>query len=610
MKLQREKFKRSDLGVLFTVLSKKDKQKLSRVLSIQVALGFLDLLGVATIGALGALAVRGIQSQLPGARVTKILEFARIDNLAFQSQVMTLAIVATILLISRTLLSIFFTRKILRFLSVRSAQLTVDLLKKYLYFPFQTIQKSTSQEVIFSLTQGVSSLMMGVVATTTSLIADISLLLIMSTGLFILDPLMAFSTFATFSAVAIVLYKMLHLRALQIGRVDTQLAIETGSTIYKIKNSYKENFVKSNRWRFIHEVERQRMAASHLQAELAFMPSISKYAIEFTVVVGALVLCAIQFSINDATHAVAVLSVFLAAGTRIAPAVMRVQQGLVQIKSSLGASKPTLDLIARQSLHFSDENQFASNYSSADFQGTLEISNLSFSYDLKSEFQLGPIDINISAGESLALVGKSGSGKSTLVDLVMGLLEPTSGFVRISGLNPKECIQNWPGMIGYVPQDVTIFDGTLLSNICLGFRVDEVDRDAAWDALKKAQLRDFVEALKDGLETQVGENGAFLSGGQRQRLGIARALYSKPKFLILDEATSALDGLTEREVTTAISRLSGEVTLLVIAHRLATIKDFKNVIYLENGVPVSTGDFEHVRSTHPAFDSQAKLMGL
>jgi ABC-type multidrug transport system fused ATPase/permease subunit len=607
---RKRKFRSSDLGVLFGVLSKKDKQKLSRVLSIQVALGFLDLLGVATIGALGALAVRGIQSQSPGTKVTRILEFARISNLSFQNQVMALAIFATILLISRTLLSVFFTRKILRFLSVRSAQLTVDLFRGYLHFPFQEIQRSTSQEVIFSLTQGVSSLMMGVVATTTTLIADISLLLIMSAGLFLLDPLMAFSTFATFSAVAVLLYKLLNSRALQIGQVDTQLSIETGSTIFKVKNSYKENFVKANRWRFINEVERQRMAASHLQAELAFMPSISKYAIEFTVVVGALILCAIQFSITDATHAVAILSVFLAAGTRIAPAVMRVQQGLVQIKSSLGASRPTLKLIEMQPALPSSENQLAVSISSEEFSGTLEISNLTFSYDGNSDFKLGPINVSIQAGESLALVGKSGSGKSTLVDLVMGLLEPSTGFVAISGLSPKDSIQNWPGLIGYVPQDVTIFDGTLLSNVCLGFRIDEADREAAWDALEKAQLGDFARALKDGLDTQVGENGAFLSGGQRQRLGIARALYSKPKFLILDEATSALDGLTEQEVTTAISRLAGEVTLLVIAHRLATIKDIKNIIYLENGIPGTIGDFSHIRSTQPDFDAQAKRMGL
>jgi ABC-type multidrug transport system fused ATPase/permease subunit len=599
-----------NLKIIMSVLSKRDKSRILRVLVIQIALGFLDLIGVAAIGALGALAVKGIQSQAPGDRVSMFLRFAQIENLTFQNQVIAIALFATFILLTRTILSIYFSRKILRFLSQRSARLSVELFRKYLYLPFGKVQELSGQQIVFALTQGVTSLMMGVLAVATSLVADISLLAIMSVGLVLLDPIMAISTFFGFGLVGALLYFLLHERALEIGKRETQFSIQTSATVVRIANSYKENFVKSNRWRFIREVQMQRTEAALLQAELAFMPYISKYAIEFTVVLGALFLGAIQFTLTDATNAVAVLSVFLAAGTRIAPAVMRVQQGLVQIKSALGASQPTLDLIQAIAVYEFEEYTEHSRYSSDELVPDLKLSKLTFEYPENSNFKLGPIDLTVPAGDRLAVVGVSGSGKSTLVDLIIGLQQPTAGTILISGMEPRKAIRNWPGKFAYVPQDAMIFEGSISSNVCLGYREDEIDEERVWNALDKAQLKEFVSNLPDGLNTQVGERGSKLSGGQRQRLGIARALYSSPKVLILDEATSALDGLIESEITNAVDALKADVTVVIIAHRLSTIKDFKQILYLDKGSPACIGDFSTLRANQPEFDKQAKLMGL
>jgi len=612
MKIDLDFLSRSNhnLKLIFSVLSKRDKSKILRVLFIQIVLGSLDLVGVAAIGALGALAVKGIQSQAPGDRVTRLLQFARIENFTFQNQVIAIALFAVLVLLIRTILSVYFSRKVLRFLSQRSARLSAELFRKYLYLSFEKVQDLSGQQIVFALTQGVTSLMMSVLAVSISLAADISLLVIMSFGLVLLDPIMAIATFLGFGLVGVILYFLLHERALEIGRKETQFSIQTSATIVKISNSYKENFVKSNRWRFIREVQTQRSEAALLQAELAFMPSISKYAIEFTVVLGAFFLSAIQFNRTDATHAVAILSVFLAAGTRIAPAVMRVQQGLVQIKSALGASKPTLDLMQTVANYEFEEFAGHSGFASDVFTPDLELSNLTFRYPGNPIFRLGPIDLVVPAGDRLGVVGVSGSGKSTLVDLIIGLQQPTSGTILISGLAPREAIRNWPGKLAYVPQDAMIFEGSISSNICLGYRESEIDVDKVWNSLEKAQLKDFVSNLPNGLDTEVGERGTKLSGGQRQRLGIARALYSSPRVLILDEATSALDGLVESEITNAVEALNGEVTVVIIAHRLSTIKDIKQILYLDEGSPACIGDFSTLRAKLPDFDKQAKLMGL
>jgi ABC-type bacteriocin/lantibiotic exporter with double-glycine peptidase domain len=204
----------------------------------------------------------------------------------------------------------------------------------------------------------------------------------------------------------------------------------------------------------------------------------------------------------------------------------------------------------------------------------------------------------------LAVVGPSGSGKSTLVDLILGILTPTAGIVELSGISPNEAVSIWPGKIGYVPQYVNLLNNSVSRNLQLGFTDGEIDTNLMLEALELAQLSELE------LELNIGENGSKLSGGQRQRIGIARALLLKPDLLILDEATSALDSETEFAISTALENLRAKVTLIVVAHRLSTVKSASRIAYIEDGWMKDTGTFAEIRARIPAFDSQAKLMGL
>jgi ABC-type multidrug transport system fused ATPase/permease subunit len=220
------------------------------------------------------------------------------------------------------------------------------------------------------------------------------------------------------------------------------------------------------------------------------------------------------------------------------------------------------------------------------------------------------VNVSIESGESLAIVGPSGAGKTTFVDVLLGVLKPSSGDVRISDLEPLAAISRWPGAISYVPQDVVISNGTIRENIAMGFPIEVASDELVWDALEIAQLTEFVKSLPLGLDTPVGERGTKISGGQRQRLGIARAMFTKPKLLVLDEATSSLDGQTEADISDAIQRLKGMVTVVLIAHRLSTVRNASLVVYMTNGEIVARGTFEEVRKAVPDFDHQAQLMGL
>jgi ABC-type multidrug transport system fused ATPase/permease subunit len=288
-----------------------------------------------------------------------------------------------------------------------------------------------------------------------------------------------------------------------------------------------------------------------------------------------------------------------------------VQQGAIQIQSSIGSALPTLELLAE--LSDVDPLPLSSNtidVSHNGFENDIVFDAVSLKYPTKEDYALNQINLKIKPGSLVAVVGPSGAGKTSLVDVLLGVVSPSSGSVLIGGEPPLKCIEKWPGALSYVPQDVTISNTTLAANVALGFSSKMYDASLVNEALEVAQLSEFVSTLKDGINTEVGERGAQLSGGQRQRLGIARAMFTKPKLLVLDEATSALDGETETLISRAINSLKGSVTIILVAHRLSTVRDADLVLYMEDGKLLAHGSLSEVREAVPNFDRQAKLMGL
>jgi ABC-type multidrug transport system fused ATPase/permease subunit len=245
-----------------------------------------------------------------------------------------------------------------------------------------------------------------------------------------------------------------------------------------------------------------------------------------------------------------------------------------------------------------------------EFIPSVKIKNLHLHYPKERNFSIMDMNLEIEPGMSVAFVGPSGAGKSTLIDLLLGVLEPLGGGVLISNVEPKVATASWPGAISYVPQDSFIIPGTIKDNVSLGYESDVFTNENVERALKLASMWDFASRLPHGIDTMVGESGVALSGGQKQRLGIARALFTCPKLIVLDESTSSLDGQTEADVTASISSLSGETTVLVVAHRLSTVRNADLVVYIEEGKIVHKGTFSEVRQSVPDFDKQAALMGL
>jgi ABC-type multidrug transport system fused ATPase/permease subunit len=593
------------------VLSPPDKRKIFAITVLQILMAGLDLLGVIAIGLLGALSVTGLQSSAPGNRVSEALKVLHIQNETFQMQAAILGIGAVILLVGRTILSIVFTRRILFFLSRRGAKISADLISRLLSQPLLVIQSRTTQETVFAVTRGVVIIVLQVLATAVVWIADLALLVVMMVGLLVVDSVTAIATFIVFFLVGFFLYKFMHVLAGNLGVENSRIEIKSNEKIVEAFTSYRESVVRNRRDYYAREIGHLRYSVANTSAEMGFLPYVSKYVIESTVLVGAVLIGAAQFILQDASHAIATLAIFLAAGTRIAPAVLRLQQGTVLIKTALGAASPTLDLIdalgnAPINVNIDDRVDVIHE----GFTSEIFIEDVSLTYPNKIAPAVANVTLEIPAGTSVAFVGQSGAGKTTMIDVLLGVLTPDSGSVLVSGLPPLLAVAKWPGAVSYVPQDVVIAAGTIRENIALGYPMAEATDELVNGALKVAHLDEFVASLPDGIDTQVGERGARISGGQRQRLGIARAMFTRPHLLVLDEATSSLDGETEASISEAIHALRGSTTVVIIAHRLSTVRNADKVVYLSNGTVLATGTFEEVRNAVPDFDHQAKIMGL
>ena len=593
------------------ILSRSDQRKILLVISIQIFLSLFDLLAIAAVGVLGALAVNGVQSKAPGNRVGQVLELFHLEDFSFQSQVATIGFIAASIMICRTILSVYFGRKTLFFLSRRSAAISSELISKLLTKPLNIIQKNTTQETIYALTSGVNAITVGVIGTVVSIVSDVSILFVMSIGLLAVDTLTAVVIFALFGVVAYILYYLMHKKISFLGYENSRLSIDGSEKIVQVLSAYREAIVGNRRDYYAKEIGNSRLSLANVNAETAFLPNVSKYVIEVTIVLAALIVSALQFTFNNAVHAVAALAVFMTAGSRIAPAILRIQQGLLHIKGSLGAANPTLELIESLS---DSENPIISNkflvYEHKGFKPNLSIQNITLSYAGKNQKALDRINLRISENQSVAIVGPSGAGKTSLVDVMLGVLKPDIGSVQISGLEPLQAIARWPGAIAYVPQDILMFSGSVAENVALGFPKKDINLELVSQAISAAQLDDFVLSLPNGLNTQVGERGAMISGGQRQRLGIARALYTKPNLLVLDEATSALDSDTELKISKSINDIKRNATVVMIAHRLSTALNADLVVYMDSGHILAVGNFQQVREQISDFDHQAKLLGL
>jgi ABC-type multidrug transport system fused ATPase/permease subunit len=601
-------------GVLKSIsvyFNRSEKIKFSFVIFSQIFLGLIDLFGVALIGLIGTVTLNTIQGRPLGSVITKSLESVGIKEWNFQMQISVLAFLAVFVLVLRTVLSIYLQKKILIYLSSKGAKLANVITSGLMKYSVLKLQKIGFALPNFAITTGSEILTVTVIGGLTSFLSDAILILVLLFGMTFFSPVLAAQALLFYILLALVLYHSVQRRVRQLGVSESLLSIEVNKRVYESLTMYRELYVHGRRGFYEDKITNLRNSLSEIQAKRALIPNVSKYVFESAVVIGSLLLCALQFLAYDVIQALTSLIFFLAVSSRIAPAVLRLHQNALQVKSGLGSGSTTLELLdLLHSEQLMTSSPLKESISDNPFNSRVELNKVSFSHEGNSDWSLDDINFEIKPGEFFAILGPSAAGKTTLVDVILGLIEPSTGSVKINNLSPNIAIERWPGLISYVPQQTNLIEGTLLENISFGYPTPDLRSESLNSAIKAANLLDYINSLPKGLLSEVQERGMNLSGGLRQRLGIARALFTNPQLIVFDEATSSLDSETERVVTEAIRNLRGTRTIVLIAHRLSTILDADRVLYLSNGKVKAIGQFEEVRRLVSEFDKQAKLMGL
>lgn len=587
----------------------------------QVSLAFLDLFGIVLIGLVAAVAVSGFGfSDIPQWAQDGLATLG-LDSFTISQLSVILALTAVATLITKTLLSAILSRLIIRFLAARQAEVSASLARRFLRRPLAEVQRWTTSEAVYALGNGAYAATTALLASGITIAAEVFLFAIVGLSLLAYDPILTVSAFILFVTVILILHRTLGRMTARNADLIKEASIDTMTAVSEALSTYRETTVLHRRDLYAERYAGLVRKYSVAGAANSFILEIPKYVLEIALYVGLVLLGVVQFLTKDWAAAATTVAVFLAASSRIMPGILRLQGATITIKNASVSAQPTF-FMADYLDHCPESEDSSAPRMSAqdvikkiesgyqDFNATVTAQSVRYTYPDAPEPAVTDVDFSLQAGRSLAFVGSTGAGKSTLTDLVLGVLDPESGSMNIGGLKPRQAIRQWPGAIAYVPQAVSLIGGTVRDNVALGLPKDLVDDDLVWEALQRAHLAEFLRANREGLETPIGERGFRLSGGQRQRLGIARALYTRPRLLVLDEATSALDSETERAIVATLAELEGEVTTITVAHRLATVRNCDELIYLQLGHVTARGTFEEVRAQAPDFNHQAELLGL
>ena len=605
------------------LLTSRDRRLFLLASLMSMSLAILDLIGVALIGLVGAVAVSGIDPTAMPEQLTTILDRLGLGDLTASQQVGVIATAAVILLLLKTIASAFLTRRMFRFLANRQADVSARLARVVLSRQLLDVQRWSTSEVLYALTSGVSAAISSLLGSALIIVTEIFLFLLMAVGLFIVDPILTIGAALYFAVIVYLLQVWLGRVSARNAGVQADRGMSTITTVSEALSTYRETTVLNRREFYVDRFDRLVRDSAQAGAANAFYAEIPKYILESALVLGGFALAIIQFLTKDLAAAAATVGLFLAAGFRIVPALLRLQGAGITIRSASAAARKTFELSMWFGLQggqgerpgrISDAQARAIRERLAaghgDFEASVEVVDVEMTYPGADRPAVAAASLRVDPGRSLALVGSTGAGKSTLADLILGVIDPQAGRILISGVPPREAVERWPGAIAYVPQVVGLTEGSVRENVALGLPDPAIDDDMVWEALERAHLAEFLRDTREGLDTVIGERGVRLSGGQRQRLGIARALYTRPRLLVLDEATSALDAETEQSITRTLRELEGEVTTVTVAHRLATIRYADQVLFLRGGEIQARGTFDEVRASTPDFDRQAHILGL
>ncbi|GAA2032748.1 ABC transporter ATP-binding protein [Agromyces tropicus] len=574
------------------------KRWLAGTVAASVVLAALDTLGVAAMVPLTQLATGGDLDTGTLGWISDVLGTTDRSTL-----IPIVAMFVAGVFIVKSLGAILFRWWLLGRTTKISALSSAELARRYALAPYAEHRARRMSEIyrnINDATNQSASVLLGLVSIATDALVLVAITIVLA----IASPAVTLFAVALFALLVFGVQMSLRRRQYRIGEEIAAAGLASWQFLLPGLDGFREARLTGSSNAFIDGFRDSRLRRARASREMGILSDAPRYLLEIGFVFAILGISAILFTTSTPAEAITVLGVFAAASLRALPTLNRISGSFATIRTG----RAGLDIVSRAVAELDAGGRHDEQpHSRERYEGDIQLRDLGFRYADAEEFVLREISLRIRHNATTAFVGSSGAGKSTLLDLVLGLLKPTEGVVEVGGRSIRDDLASWYAELGVVPQDVFLLNDTLTANIAFGVPADEVDPERIAEVIAMAQLDALVADLPQGLDTMVGERGVRLSGGQRQRIGLARALYRRPSVLVLDEATSALDNLTEHEIAATLARLQGSLTILIVAHRLSTVRHADTLVFLAEGRIESEGTFDEVRAQNADF---ARLVEL
>lgn len=594
-----------------SLLSLRQKIAIYSLSIARVLTNLLDVFGLAIIGLIGTIAV--------GSPVDIVsLDFLGLDD---ESLLVLLLAVAGVGFVLKTVFGLLLARFTVLYLAKIEVLFADELAKHIFTGEFSDVRGKSQPEIEWAILRSSNRAFPGVLGQLMSLLAEASLALMIFCFLVLTDWQLAIAVAVYFALILLAFQGYSSYVVKSLGAEFAESSVAVSQSLVDLTAAHRELRILSKTSIYLDRLSHHRARAARADALNLYLSAIPRLLVELGLIVGVVLFVASQLVFGNGIGSLVTLGVFLMGSLRMMSALLPLQRSFHYLKFEGALALSAQDLLRRYRgmagtavpENVPSRNSVSSIASGFTGNGVeIAVSGLSFEYDDNEEkvTVLQDVSFNVEGGSTVALIGPSGAGKSTLVDLMLGLLRPGRGNVYFDGQSPSEFLSSEPNSIGYVPQSPGLVSGSIRDNIALGIPPEKIDQAALSDAIEASQLADFVAALPGGLSASIGKHTDALSGGQIQRIGLARALYHKPRLLVLDEATSALDAETEAAIASGVELLAGHTTVVIVAHRLSTIQNADNVIVLDRGSIVASGTFAELRNSSALVRDYVRLMSF
>lgn len=585
------------------IISKRDKKIFGIIIGILGFTALLDIIGIFFVGVVGALVASYLVASNLNATVLEVVTLFGLESYSTKFLIFIFSLLTLVFFTLKSFLSVFISHRVLIFYSQKQTEFSTMLYRKLLKSSYGWLKKQNSERIYTAIDVGSHAIFIRVIGNSILIISDTMLLFFVLIFLVLFNPIVSFFTFVFFLFIAIILQKVIGKKASDYGKSYTENLMSSSGLLTIASSSFKEIFVMNKKDYFVDKFRNSDSLKSIATAKGLWIQQIPKYIFEIALAIGIFLL---SFSLLiESVNNISVLMIFTVASGRLVPAIFRIQSSVLGINLAYSNA-----LVA---VNFLDELQVRDDFESKMSDDSLlnapsiEINSLFYKFPGTNNYLLEDISINIGAGEIVAFVGQSGTGKTTLVDLILNIYEPDKGRIIVKDGLKKVTVGQVNG-IAYVPQHPLILKGSIAENIAFGMDRKDVNLDALNYAITNANLDALIKTLPDGVDTELSNLGGILSGGEKQRIALARALYMKPKLLVIDEGTSALDYTSEKSITESLMALQGSVTIIIVAHRITTIKKIKEIYFLDSGKVIGSGNYLTLQRLVPEFANWVDLL--